>query len=301
MEEAAFPLVLQTVAAWVTFLGLVGLTGAVTCLPLVSRACDTGEDIERLLGRFAVASAFALVLGAGLRLHAQTWSVFGLDEPITIELVRLVGLESRWGAFWRPQAGTAVLALVAAVAWPSWPRLGWGGAALAVGAGWLTLPMTGHAMSFESSLPRWVLAVHGLAAGLWIGTLAAVVVATPRLIRGLGGHGHVARLVRYFSPLAVIAVATVATTGLVAAVFHLETVDQLWTTRYGQVLLVKVGLFLLTGAIGLRNWRWMTPRLGNPFGTYGLLRSAGAELAAGALVLLATALLIHLAMPYVPM
>ena len=301
MEDAVLALVLQTVAAWITFLGLVGLTGAVTCLPLISRACEIGEEVERVLGGLATASAAALVLGTGMRLYAQTWSVFGLEEAVTVDLVRVVAFESRWGGFWRPQAGISVLAFVAAVGWHRWPRLGWGSAAVAAVAGWLTLPMTGHAMSFDSSLPRVVLAVHGLAGGLWIGTLAAIVVATPKLIRVLGGHGYVARLVRSFSPLAIVSVAAVALSGLVAAVFSLETVDQLWTTRYGQVLLAKVGLFLLTGAIGLRNWRWVTRRLGNPFGTYALLRSAGAELAVGALVLLAAALLIHLAMPYVPM
>ncbi|MYD71642.1 MAG: hypothetical protein F4W89_13015 [Acidobacteria bacterium] len=301
MEDAVFVIVLQTVAAWITFLGLVGLTGAVTCLPLISRACEIGEEVERVISGLATASALALVLGAGMRLYAQTWSVFGLDEALTIELVRVVAFESRWGGFWRPQAGIAVLAFVAVVGWRRWPRLGWGSAAVAVVAGWLTLPMTGHAMSFDSSLPGAVLAVHGLAGGLWIGTLTAIVVATPKLILILGGHGYVARLVRSFSPLAIVAVTAVALSGLVAAVVNLETVDQLWTTRYGQVLLAKVGLFVLTGAIGLRNWRWVTPRLGNPFGTYALLRSAGAELAVGALVLLAAALLIHLAMPYVPM
>ena len=301
MEAAAVRLVLQTVAAWVTFLGLVGLTGAVTCRLLISVPREMGQEIERVLGRLAIGSALALVLGAGMRLHAQTWSVFGLDEPVTLELIRVVGLESRWGAFWRPQAGLAVLALATTLCWLRWPRLGWGSAALVVLAGWMTLPMTGHAMSFGSSLPWVVQALHGLAAGLWIGTLAAIMVATPRLIRGLGGHGRVARLVRSFSPLAIVAVTAVALSGLVTAVFHLETVDQMWTTRYGQVLLAKLGLFLLTGVLGLRNWRWLTPRLGNAFGTYGLLRTIRAELAVGILVLLVTALLIHLAMPHVPM
>ncbi len=301
MEDTTFPLVLQTVAAWVTFLGLVGLTGAVTSLPLLSVSRETGLRVERVVGRLAVGSALLLVLGTVMRLHAQTWSVFGLDEPVTLELMRVVGLESQWGAFWQPQAGIAGLALAATLVWRRWPRLGWSSAALVVLAGWMTLPMTGHAMSFDSSLPWMLQALHGLAAGVWIGTLAGIVLVTPVLIRGLGGHGHVALLVRSFSPLALVAVTAVALSGVVTAVFHLETVDQLWTTTYGRVLLAKVGLFLLTGALGLRNWRWLTPRLGSAYETYGLLRTARAEVLVGFLVLLATALLIHLAMPYVPM
>ena len=310
MEGAAFALVLQTVAAWITFLGLAGLTGAVTCLPLVSRlgqageagdGVDGGEGVERVLGGLATASALAFVAGTGMRLYAQTWSVFGLDEPVTVELVRVVALESRWGGSWRPQAGVAVMAFASAAGWRRWPGIGWGVAALAAVAGWLTLPATGHAMSFDSSLPRAVLAIHGLAGGLWIGTVAALALATPRLSRGGGGHGRVAKLIHRFSPLAIAGVSAAALSGLVATVFTIEAVDQLWTTRYGQVLLAKVGLFLLTGAIGLRNWRWVTPRLGSSFGTHALLRTTRVELTAGALVLLAAALLIHLAMPYVPM
>ena len=301
MEDASFALALQTVAAWVTFLGLVGLTGAVTCGRLISVPREKEHEIERVFGRLAVGSALVLLLGATMRLYAQTWSVFGLDEPVTLDLVRVVGLESRWSAFWRPQAGVAVLALVAVSWWRRWPRAGRGSATLAIVTGWATLPLTGHAMSFGSPVPWGFQAVHGLAAGFWVGTLAAILVAAPRLTRGMGGHAQIAFLIRRFSPLAVVAVLVVAISGLVTTVFHLETVEQLWTTRYGQVLLLKVGLFLVTGAIGLRNWRRITPRLGNVFATYELRRAIRFEVAAALFVLLVTALLIHLAMPYVPM
>ena len=301
MEDASFALALQTVAAWVTFLGLTGLTGAVACGRLISVPREKEHEIQLIFGRLAVGSALVFVLGTAMRLYAQTWSVFGLDEPVTLDLVRVVGLESRWGAFWRLQAGVAVLTLVTVSWWRRGPRARWGFATLAILTGWATLPLTGHAMSFGSSVPWGVQAMHGLAAGFWIGTLVAMLVATPRLTRGMGGHAQVASLVRRFSPLAVVAVLAVMVSGLVTTVFHLETVEQVWTTRYGQVLLLKVGLFLVTGAIGFWNWQRMTPRLGNVFATYDLRRSIRFEVAAAFIVLLLTALLIHLAMPYVPM
>ena len=303
MDAESFALVLQAAAAWITFLGLVGLTGAVVCGPLACEpvAAGHGHNVERRLTRVAIGSAACLLAGAAARLYAQTWSVFGFDEVVTFDLVRVVGLESRWGASWRPQAGVALLALAATAAWPRWPNAGWTTAALAAAGGWVTLPMTGHAMSFASYGP-WVTQVaHGMAAGLWIGTLWAVVCVIPAVADGGDGHQRVAILIRRFSRLAIGTVAAVGVTGVLTAVFHLEAIDQLWTTDYGQVLLLKSGFFLLTAVVGFWNWRSMTPRLGDSLGTAALRRTAGGEVVLATVVLLITAVLIHLAMPYVPM
>lgn len=303
MNAESFALVLQTAAAWITFLGLVGLTGAVACGRIADRSVTAGQrgPVDHRLTGLAIGSACCLLAGAAARLYAQTWSVFGVDETVTLDLVRVVGLESRWGASWRLQASVALLALIAAAAWSRWPDAGWMAAALTVAGGWATLPMTGHAMSFASSGPWLTQAVHGLAAGLWVGSLWAVACTIPVVAVGGDGDRRVAILVRRFSPLAIGAVLVVGLTGVLTAVFHVETVDQLWTTPYGQTLLLKSGLFLLTAAVGYWNWRWMTPRLGDRLGTAALRRTAGGEVALAGIVLLITAVLIHLAMPYVPM
>ena len=303
MNAESFALVLQTAAAWITFLGLVGLTGAVACGRIAGKSVSAGQrgPVDHRLSRLALGSACCLLAGAAARLYAQTWSVFGVDEAVTLELVWVVGLESRWGASWRTQAGVALLALVATAAWSRWPNAGWPVAGLTAAGGWATLPMTGHAMSFASYGPWMTQAVHGLAAGLWIGSLWAVVCVVPVVAGGGDGDRRVAILVRRFSPLAVGAVVVVGLTGVLTAVFHVDTIDQLWTTPYGQTLLLKSGLFLLIAAVGFWNWRWMTPRLGDSLGTAALRRTAGGEVALAGVVLLITAVLIHLAMPYVPM
>ena len=316
MDGESLALALLTGAKWVTYLGLMGLTGAIAVsrlfapagadagpgegaiLPGVGALDEPGSGaLDPRLRLVAAGSASILVLGAAARLYAQTWSVFGLDEPVTLELVRVIAVESRWAGGWRLQAGAAVLAAVAVVGWCRQPRLGWWPAALATAGAWITLPLTGHAASFQSPLPHLAQVAHGIGAGLWIGTLAAFAALAPRLGRKPQGHGCIAGFVRRFSTLAIAAVATVALSGVATGVFYLGSMDDLRTTGYGRALLLKAGLFLVTGAVGAYNWRWLTPRLGDAEGTGRLLRSARLELLLAAAVLLVTAVLVHLAMP----
>ena len=301
MDGETFALVLLAGAKWVTYVGLIGLTGAVAVGRLSSSTTGfvqpRNDSVERRLGALAAGSAAVLLVGTAARLYAQTWSVFGLDEPVTLEFVRVVGMDSRWGGRWQPQAGFAVLAAVAVPVWRWRPRAGWWLAALGVTAAWVTLPLTGHAMGFESRIP-WVAQVaHGIGAGAWIGALAALVAVVSGLARQSEGHGRTVVLAGRFSPLAVAAVGLIAVSGTITAVLYVGTFADLWTTGYGRVLLLKVVLFLATGAIGAFNWRILLPRLGTETGTRALLRSARLELTLAAGVLLVTAVLVHLAMP----
>ena len=298
----ALALALLAAATWVSDVGLIGLTGAVACRPLLPaaphlRPLAGGRPAERLLLAIAAGSAAVLLLGAAARLYAQTWSVFGLDEPVTLELVRVIGLESRWGARWQPQAGLAVAAAAGVVWWARQPRVGWWLAALAAAGAWVALPLTGHAMSGASRLPWIAQVAHGLAAALWIGTLTAVVASASRFAGNPGGYARIDVLVRRFSRLAMGAVATIALSGVLTAVFYIGAVGDLWSTAYGRTLLLKVALFAATGAVGACNWRRLTPRLGDARGTRALLASARLELALAVVLLAVTAVLVHLAMP----
>ena len=169
--------------------------------------------------------------------------------------------------------------------------------ALAVAAAWVTLPLTGRAMSFESRLPWVVQVAHGIGAGAWIGALAALVAVVSGLARQPPGHGRTVVLAGRFSPMAMAAVGLIALSGTITAVLHVGTFADLWVTGYGRVLMLKVVLFLGTGAVGAYNWRILLPRLGTETGTRALLRSARLELTLAAGLLLVTAVLVHLAMP----
>ena len=299
MDGESFALLLLAGAKWTTYVGLIGLTGAVAIRWLTATAVgEVREDaVERRLGVIAAGSAAILLVGTAARLYAQTWSVFGLDEPVTLELVRVVGVDSRWGGRWQPQAGFALLATVAVAVRAWWPRAGWWIAALAVAGAWITLPLTGHAMGLDTRVPLLAQVVHGIGAGVWIGALAALVAIAAGLVRQEGGHGRVADIVDRFSPTARVAVGAIGMSGVVTVWFYLGAVGELWTTGYGRVLLLKVVLFLVTGAVGAYNWRTLRPRLGDEPGTRALLMSARLELVLAAGVLLVTAVLVHLAMP----
>lgn len=302
MDGETFALLLLAGAKWITYVGLTGLTGAVAVGRLIAPgtgapAGPRGGAVDRRLRALAAGAAGVLVVGAAARLYAQTWSVFGLDEPVTLDLVRVVGLESRWGGGWRLQAGVAVFAASAVGWWTRRPRLGWWLTASATAAAWATLPLTGHAASFATPLPHAAQVAHGVGAGLWIGALAALVAVASRLGRAPRGHEGVADLVRRFSPLALVSVATIALSGIATAVLYVGSWRDLWATAYGRSLLLKAALFLATGAVGAYNWRRRTPRLGDEAGTKALLGSARLELLLAAAVLLVTAVLAHLAMP----
>ena len=290
-------------ATWVSDLGLIGLTGAVACRPLLVASRREGggatrdPTLERRLIAIAAGSAGVMLLGAAARLHAQTWSVFGLDEAVTLDLVRTIAVESRWGARWQPQAGLALAAAAGVVWWARQPRAGWWAAGAAAVGAWAALPLTGHAMSAASFLPLIAQIAHGLGAGLWIGTLAAVVAVALGLARSPAAHPRIGALVRRFSRLAIAAVPTIALSGAVTAVFYFDAVAELWSTDYGRTLLLKVGLFAAVGAVGACNWRRFTPRLGDARGTSALLVSARVELALAIVLLAVTAVLVHLGMP----
>lgn len=288
-------------AKWVTYVGLIGLTGALVVRRLLVPVVAVYEEatvLERSLRNVVTYSACLVALSAAARLYAQTYSVFGLEEPITLELIRVVGLDSRWGERWQPQAGLSLLTLAASIS--SWwlPSVGWRLVAGSTVLLWLVLPLTGHAMAFSTSVPWVVQSAHGLAVGLWVGSLFSIVVVSTSLVAMHDGPNRVADLIRRFSPLAVGAVSVIILTGLVTTWFYFDTVSQLRETLYGKTLLLKIGFVLVTAAFGAYNWRCLSPKLGSRGGTNKLRKSVRLEVTAALVVLLATAVLVHLAMPH---
>jgi copper transport protein len=88
---------------------------------------------------------------------------------------------------------------------------------------------------------------------------------------------------RSFSPLAALGVGLLLTTGLYNMGGQVASLDALLTTRYGQGLVSKIGLMLLIGLFGLLNLRCVQAGRWPAW-----LR---AEVIAGGLILLATALI----------
>jgi copper transport protein len=140
-----------------------------------------------------------------------------------------VGLDVRYGA--AMAAGFVVALLVAVGAIVALKP------ALYLALGLAAVPaVSGHAL--DPGVPAANVAfdiVHVLSAAAWVGVLLGIVV--------VGREGRRAAL------LATAGVVLLGVTGALRAGFELTAFSQLWTTSYGQALLVKTGLFL--AALGL--------------------------------------------------
>jgi putative copper export protein len=110
----------------------------------------------------------------------------------------------------------------------------------------------GHAAAVER-LPAAAIGlqwIHFAAAGVWLGGLAALLGGT----RGEPDAAKTAAVHRY-STLAGIALATVASTGMLRTAQGLSSWNQLVGTDYGQAALAKGALLLAIAALGALN-RW---------------------------------------------
>jgi len=193
------------------------------------------------------------------------------------------------------ELGFFVLALVGYALATARVRAGWVLAASGVVAGALRLVFLGQ-------WSRLVNPVHSLAAGLWIGTLFVLVVA------GLAALLHdepsrprrgaiAADMVNRFSPLALTMGGMVVLFGLITAWRHLHVLSNLWSTPYGDALIVKLLLVAAVFALGAWNWRRQRPTLGTEEATLSIRRSATGELAVATFVLVTTAILVSLPSP----
>ena len=306
MAGETYALVLLSAAKWLTDLGIIWLVG-VSCLRLLARSGGPGfsrdvVDLEGRLVRHAGLALSLLVAATVARLYAQTYASFGLDEPVTGELLRLVSTQTRWGDRWMMQGAAVVLSALAGVlvtlrVGRSWLLLG---AATLVVVG--TTPMTGHAMGYSGGvlLPMVLQIAHLLAAGAWIGTLFVLLSTGFRSMASYGPkHGLVvAPLVDRFSPVALTAAGTLAGTGAVTAFLYIDEVQQLWQTVYGRALMAKIVLFGVAVLLGAYNWKRVRPVISSPGGVDRLRWSGAAELLVVVVLLAVTAWLVHLPMPH---
>jgi copper transport protein len=103
----------------------------------------------------------------------------------------------------------------------------------------VTIAAAGHAAA-AGLVTIAVDALHVLAAGLWVGGLVVIVAL---------GRSVEPRALHQFSTLALASVLTLIVTGTLNSLRQLNGVEQLWHTRYGITLLIK--LLLVAGTIAV--------------------------------------------------
>ncbi|UCD23889.1 MAG: CopD family protein [Gemmatimonadota bacterium] len=298
MNQETLAFAYGAIGRWLSYLAIVTTLGAAGYLVFIkpALALEKGyrktETSDRVTG-IALIAALALLCSTGWQLYAQAYSVFGIDETVTWEHLRIVTLETTWGTGWLGQAAAAGFAVVLLALATVMRRKRAIFITVAAIAAAVTVPLTGHALSATSTpwLTVSVQAMHVVGVGLWIGTLF-VVVATLRSVRG----PLALAALKAFTPLAVAAVAIVAVSGSITAIIYLDSPSMLWTTLYGRTLLLKLTLFTAVGTLGAYNSR-LLQKISNR-NPLELKLTVGGELLIAGLALAVTAILVALALSH---
>jgi copper transport protein len=263
-------------------IGAIGMAGLLARLRFRRPAGPELVDRPRrvLLRTAAGVAALAFVVGLAL-LARQVHQLRTTVEPQTG-----VGdvLAVRWGALWLAREALlgAVVVVALAAARTRAPRgLAAAAAALLIGVAVVHALGSHAAAGPHRGLAVAVAAAHVLAAGLWIGGVAAFALALAVAGGGRRALAHACRTP--FGRAARAALALLVVTGLLAAGAQVASIDALLTTDYGSTLLIKAALVALAAGLGLGNAvllrRGASPRL------------LTVEAAAGSGVLLAAAVL----------
>jgi putative copper export protein/methionine-rich copper-binding protein CopC len=297
---------LYAAVRWLTFLGLLGVIGAVAFRVLVLRrvgrgtgspAGDLRPGASRRAASFALGALALLTVALVLRLYAQSVALHGAAFALHPERIAAMLTRTTWGWGWLLQAAGILVVLLGFFAARRGRELGWALALVGAIALAFTPSLSGHAVAAQELSTLAVLAdgLHVLGAGGWLGSLLLVVVVGIPVALALEPGRRataVAALINAFSPTALAFAGLVVATGLFSAWLHLGSVSALWESGYGRTLLLKIAVLTVVFGTGAYNWLRVKPSLGTERAATHLRRSATIELAVGALVLAVTAFLV---------
>jgi len=261
------------VAKWAMFLSVMASIGLLAMRlaigrPLVRRV--SGASLKPVTVAFAIASTAALVfIPVFIEESTSVDSLHGFFDVgalvplwrttaygrafVDLELCFALFVAAAWITIWvdRPERDRRAIAEILA-----------GIGVVAAAAAVVLIPgAAGHA---AQTSPRGLAValdwLHVASGSLWIGGLAGLVLlfATLTPARRVAG---LAVVVPRFSNVALVSVAVLLGSGVWAAVLHLPILSALWTTSYGQTIIVKACLLALAMGIGAVNFAVSRPRL----------------------------------------
>jgi copper transport protein len=283
-----------------SFVGLLVVIGATTFRTFVVDRVPSAPAVARARLYFG-ASALGLggsvlvVVAAIARIYLESRMMSAEPGMATMSMAEMT-MHTQWGFALRLTIVLAVIALVAFAAAMRGARGAWIIAGLSAIALSVTPALAGHAAASATHRPLLIVTdfLHVLGAGSWLGCLLCVMlvaVPTALTIDTVERWPLVATMVNGFSRVALVSVGVVVASGILASWLHLETLSALWTTAYGQVLLVKLLLVAITLSVGAYNFRKVQPQLATEKGTMRLRQSAALELSVAFLVLIVTGFL----------
>jgi putative copper resistance protein D len=212
-------------------------------------------DDERFRGELAARAARPLILSAAV------WTVAELVRLLTTAAeeagVRIGALDVRTAMEFATSTSagrsglvclTAAVACVVAAVLPRTAATGVATAGLAA-LGLMGRSLVGHLSG--SVVGGFAIALHGLAAAVWCGGLAALVLTVER-------RGQWARVLPRFSQLSLACVVVLVVCGIAGALVTLGSPEALYTTGYGRLLLAKILVtVVLTGLAWSNRAHWL--------------------------------------------
>lgn len=267
----------------------------------------SGLPLRRMLATLAVLGVVLSVVGLVVVCAAMAgMPLMGVDRAT----VEMVVTQTPFGAAWQLRLVALAIAFAASVAMHrrgSRPLMAM--SAVASGAALASLAWTGHGAAGEGLAGTIQLTadiIHLLAAGVWVGALAAFGMLLFRT-HAKRSPDHIVlthRALERFSLVGTLTVAALVGTGLVNSFFlvGLANLSTLAATLYGQLLIAKLVLFALMLGLAAANRFRLTPALAGQEGDRSaqigaLRRSLAFEAGAAVAILVLVAWLGTLAPP----
>ncbi len=206
------------------------------------------QRIRRLIGRLTLAAGFVSCVRIAVLSASISGDFSGMFDASMVSLV-LSGGEGR--ATGLRLAGLSLV--IIAVFSGRGLVLASIGAVVAAGS----FAAVGHAHAVASSaLPTLMLSVHLLCIAFWLGALTPLL-----LIAGEAGVARAAAIAARFGTAALWVVGLLVIAGAIVLSVLLDGVGQLWTTRYGRLVSLKLGLVVALLSLAAFNKLRLTPRL----------------------------------------
>ena len=303
---------ISTIARFLHYLALLSLLGTLAFhygvvgrMHRDPRVAARADAARRRTASLLTWATVLLAIVVPIRLWVQSAQLHGVERSLDLQSIGVMLTHTIPGQAWVLQViGLVVLVVgLILVRQAVTGSTGWIVVGVAVLALTIVPALSGHAAAVENltALAVSIHALHVVGAGVWLGTLAVLLLVGLPLAAGARAGERMRTLaatISLFSPVALGGVALAGVTGIINAVFHLTAVSDLWQTDYGVGLLVKLGALAVAMALGFYHWRAVLPRLEEEDSPARFRRTAGAELFFGVLVLLATAAFVGMPTPY---
>jgi copper transport protein len=244
---ASGPTRAEDVVRWAYFLSLSLVAGGLGFALLVLRGMpeSLSRRLYKLIGVGIVATLEVGIFAFIMRAEGALQLPFG--KLLYADLTPIASGTRIGSAFTAMTMGFVIVATLVYLAWLFdrvvflWPAF-----ALALGLA-SGLSLSGHQSADRGSSRATELAdwIHLSAALLWVGGLAVLALCVWPLARELRRDAFLR-----FSRLATLLIAALLGAGIYLSVVRLPALDDLWTTTYGQILLVKIALVSLALAWG---------------------------------------------------